>query len=55
MHFIASIPVYYYSSLSLDDAGIQWRVAYEAASLSAVRAAVNAEVGITARPLIENA
>ncbi len=36
---------------TLDDAGIQWRIAYEAASLSAVRAAVNAEVGITARPL----
>ena len=36
---------------TLDVAGIQWRIAYEAASLSAVRAAVNAEVGITARPL----
>ncbi|MBD2810301.1 transcriptional regulator LrhA [Xenorhabdus sp. Vera] len=36
---------------TLDMAGISWRIAYEAASLSAVRAAVNAEVGITARPL----
>lgn len=36
---------------TLEDAGIQWRIAYEAASLSAVRAAVNAEVGITVRPL----
>ncbi|MDC9621866.1 transcriptional regulator HexA [Xenorhabdus sp. XENO-7] len=36
---------------TLDTAGISWRIAYEAASLSAVRAAVNAEVGITARPL----
>ncbi|PHM49910.1 transcriptional regulator HexA [Xenorhabdus miraniensis] len=41
---------------TLDMAGISWRIAYEAASLSAVRAAVNAEVGITARPLeIHNA
>ncbi|WP_350304346.1 transcriptional regulator HexA [Photorhabdus viridis] len=36
---------------TLDEAGVSWRVAYEAASLSAVRTAVNAEVGITARPL----
>ena len=36
---------------TLNAAGIKWRIAYEAASLSAVLAAVNAEVGITARPL----
>ncbi|AKH64649.1 MULTISPECIES: transcriptional regulator HexA [Photorhabdus] len=36
---------------TLDEAGVSWRIAYEAASLSAVRTAVNAEVGITARPL----
>ncbi|MDR0217830.1 MAG: transcriptional regulator HexA [Enterobacteriaceae bacterium] len=36
---------------TLDMNGIPWRIAYEAASLSAVRSAVNAEVGITARPL----
>lgn len=41
---------------TLDEAGIVSRIAYEAASLSAVRAAVNAEVGITARPLeVQNA
>ncbi|CAQ83610.1 MULTISPECIES: transcriptional regulator HexA [Photorhabdus] len=36
---------------TLDEVGVSWRIAYEAASLSAVRTAVNAEVGITARPL----
>ncbi|NHX33628.1 transcriptional regulator LrhA, partial [Escherichia coli] len=36
---------------ALDDAGLSWHVAYEAASLPAVRAAVNAEVGVTARPM----
>ncbi|WP_445497305.1 transcriptional regulator HexA [Photorhabdus sp. SF281] len=36
---------------TLDEVGVAWRIAYEAASLSAVRTAVNAEVGITARPL----
>ncbi|MDC9588274.1 LysR family transcriptional regulator [Xenorhabdus sp. XENO-10] len=43
-----------FRELALDTlhmAGISCRVAYEAASLSAIRAAVNAEVGITARPL----
>ncbi|VAY02431.1 HTH-type transcriptional regulator CynR [Arsenophonus endosymbiont of Aleurodicus dispersus] len=36
---------------TLNAAGIKWRITYEAASLSAVLAAVNAEVGITAHPL----
>lgn len=37
---------------ALDEAGLPWHVAYEAASsLPAVRAAVNAEVGVTARPM----
>lgn len=36
---------------ALDEAGIAWHIAYEAASLPAVRAAVNAEVGVTARPM----
>ncbi|MGP1928902.1 MAG: LysR substrate-binding domain-containing protein [Arsenophonus sp. NC-WZS1-MAG3] len=35
----------------LNTASIKWRIAYEAASLSAVLAAVNAAVGITACPL----
>lgn len=39
------------STDALDDAGLAWHVAYEAASLPAVRAAVNAEVGVTARPM----
>ncbi|MBN9780981.1 transcriptional regulator LrhA, partial [Vibrio parahaemolyticus] len=37
--------------IPLVDAGLSWHVAYEAASLPAVRAAVNAEVGVTARPM----
>ena len=44
-------PFRHLAAETLDEAGVQWRIAYEAASLSAVRAAVNAEVGITARPL----
>ncbi len=35
----------------LNAASIKWCIAYEAALLSAVLAAVNAAVGITARPL----
>ncbi len=40
-----------YQLVPLIAASIKWRIAYEAASLSAVLAAVNAAVGITACPL----
>ncbi|MNE38159.1 LysR substrate binding domain protein [compost metagenome] len=35
----------------LDDAGIPWRIAYVASTLSAVRAACKAGLGITVRPI----
>ncbi len=35
----------------LDEAGIPWRIAYVASTLSAVRAAVKAGLGVTARPV----
>lgn len=36
---------------TLDDAGMPWRLAYVASTLSAVRAAVKAGLGVTARPV----
>lgn len=36
---------------SLNQAGIPWRIAYVASTLSAVRAAVKAGLGVTARPI----
>jgi len=35
----------------LNQAGIPWRIAYVASTLSAIRAAVRAGLGITARPI----
>ena len=35
----------------LDEAGVAWRIAYVASTLSAVRAAVKAGLGVTARPV----
>ena len=35
----------------LDEAGIPWRIAYVASTLSAVRAACKAGLGVTARPI----
>ncbi len=36
---------------NLTRAGIAWRIAYVASSLSAIRAAVRAGLGVTARPI----
>jgi DNA-binding transcriptional LysR family regulator len=35
----------------LNQAGIPWRIAYVASTLSAIRAAVRAGLGVTARPI----